>query len=128
MLRCILLRMAIKLTGANQKTEWFDLSEAGESVCFNLTGDFSTAVGVHYSNLDSYSKETGYTVNGETWSAAIGPLEIPNGARTTKYVRFYSSGSWTSATTCTPSFAKYKNPDGKLVDVAPQSRTDQGTT
>lgn len=118
----------LSLTGANQQTSWFDLTAAGETICFNLVGDFSTAIGVHYSNHDAYNKELAYTVNGETWATKVGPLEIPNGGRTTKFVRFFSSGSWGSGTTCTPEFAKYENPAGQLVDVAPQSHTDQGDT
>jgi len=112
--------MATTLNGANQQTEWFDLRGAAESVCFTLTGNFSTAVGLRYSNLDAYAKGTDYTTDDTTWSAADGPLEIPFGIA--KFCAFFSSGSWTTNTTCTVRFSRTKNPDGQLVDIAPQER------
>lgn len=110
--------MATTLTGANQKTEWWDLREVGSSVCFLLTGDFNQNVGIHYSNLETFDKETGYTVGTAFYNAAIGPLELPFGLA--NYVRFFSGVSWGVGTVCTPSFARAKDNNGKNYNVPVQ--------
>jgi hypothetical protein len=104
--------MAIILTGANQKTEWWDLRGVASDVCFLLTGDFNQEVGIHYSNLESYDKEASYLRGTATYTSAIGPLQLPFGIA--RFVRFYSGGSWGAGTTCTPSFANAEGPDGQL--------------
>lgn len=110
--------MAITLTGANQQTEWWDLTGVSSDVCFNLTGDFNAAVGIRYSNVDDYDKGTNYRNGATTWSAATGPRQLPFGIA--RYVAFYSGGSWGSGTTCTPTFARAKDANGHLVNIAPQ--------
>lgn len=114
--------MAITLTGANQKTEWFDLRSARSAVNFTLTGNFSTAVSIHYSNEDDYDKESAYRAGLPTYSTAVGPLELP--ARVARWVRFASSGSWTAATTCQPLFARAEDPNGQLFDISVQDVAD----
>lgn len=104
--------MATTLTGANQTTEWWDLRACATAVCFTLTGDFSEAVGLHYSNNEEVSKGTDYTVDASTYATKAGPLELPFGVA--KFVRFYSGASWGAATTCVPRFATAANADGQL--------------
>lgn len=105
--------MAVTLTGANQQTEWWDLRACKNGVCFQLLGNFDTAVGIHYSNLDSYVKPTDYyTVSTFTTSTKIGPKKFPPGIA--RWVRFFSSGSWTAGTTCAPLFAPAIDPNGGL--------------
>ena len=105
--------MAITLTGANQQTEWWDLRACKNGVCFQLLGNFDSAVGIHYSNLDTYVKTADYlTVDDETYSAKVGPLKFPAGIA--RFVRFFSSGSWTAGTTCAPLFAPAIDPNGGL--------------
>lgn len=107
------------ITGANQQTAWFDLTAFADSVCFILTGDFSSSVGIRYSNNPAQSKGTDYTTDASTYSTKAGPLEFPIGGRLAKFVAFFSGGSWTAGT-CIVRFAKGKNANGQLVDVAPQ--------
>jgi hypothetical protein len=105
--------MAKTLTGANQTTEWWDLRACKNGVCFTLTGDFATAVGIHYSNNDDYTKPTAsLTVDDQTWSTKAGPLKFPAGIA--RYVRFFSSASWSAGTTCVPLFAPFIDPDGAV--------------
>lgn len=111
--------MATTITGANQQTQWWNLSAVAASICFLLTGDFVDPVGIRYSNNDAIDKGTDYTTDATTYSAASGPLELPFGIA--KYVAFFSGSAWTSGKTCRPSFAKGKDPNGQLVDVGPQS-------
>ncbi len=110
----------LTLTGANQQTDWWDLSGFGDGVCFVLTGDFSAAVSIHYSNNSAVSKGTDYVVDETTYSTAIGPLKFPAGVA--DFVRFVSGGSWGAGTECVPSFAKSRNANGQLVSPAPQER------
>jgi len=113
--------MATTLTGANQQTEWWEIGSFPKGACFQLLGDFSTAVGIRYSNLETYVKPaSAYTTAATTYSAAVGPLKFPAGIA--RYVAFFSSGSWTSSTVCTPSFAPSENPDGQMVTPAVQER------
>jgi len=106
------------LTGANEQTDWFDLRAVADSVCFNLTGDFDTAVGIRYSNNEALSKGTDYTTGTVTYPAAVGPLRFPFGLA--KFVAFFSGGSWSAGKTCRPSFAMAKDPNGQLVSVSTQ--------
>lgn len=110
--------MATTLTGANQKTEWWDLRGVSSTLCFTLTGTFSTAVSIHYSNEDAFDKESNYRAGSATYSAATGPLELPFGIA--RWVRFASSGSWTGGTTCVPGFARAKGPNGEPFDIPTQ--------
>lgn len=116
--------MALTLTGANQKTEWFDLTGAASEIMFHLTGDFSEAVGIHYSNEKAYDKEDAYLVGAasDIWpvTTADGPFELPFGIAL--YVRFYSGASWGAGTTCTPLFGNKKGADGQLTEIQVQDR------
>jgi hypothetical protein len=112
--------MATTLTGVSQQTEWWDLRPFGDGVCFNLTGNFATAVSIHYSNNPDVAKGTDYTTGSATYAAAIGPLRLPPGLA--DFVRFASSGSWSAGTTCSPSFAVSRNANGQLVKPAPQEQ------
>lgn len=108
------------LTGANQQTDWYDLRGISSTACFMLTGDFQDPVGVHYSNNDLANKGTDYTVDPQTYASIAngGPWEVPFG--TARFVRFFSA-AWTGGKTCIVTWAKVKNVDGTLVDVAVQS-------
>jgi hypothetical protein len=113
--------MARTLTGANQQTEWWDLRPFPDGVCFMLTGNFATAVSIHYSNDPDVSKGTNYTTDSTTYSAAVGPLKFPAGVA--DFVRFASSGSWSASTTCEPTFAHSRTSGGQNVLPAPQEQT-----
>lgn len=108
------------LTGTNQQTDWFDLTAVADSVCFTLTGDFSDAVGLRYSNNDAQAKGADYVTGAATYSAATGPRRLPFGLA--KYVAFFSGGSWSAGKTCVVRFAKGKDPNGQLVEVGPQNQ------
>lgn len=114
--------VAITLTGANQKTEWFDLRASRSTVNFTLTGTFNQAVSIHYSNEDDYDKESAYKIGEDTYAAAVGPLQLP--ARIARWVRFASGGSWGVGTTCVPLFTKAEDPNGQLIDIKPQDIAD----
>ena len=106
--------MATTLTGANQQTEWWEIGSFKNGVCFQLLGDFATPVGIRYSNLDTYAKPaSAYTTDSTTYSTKVGPLKFPVGIA--RYVAFFSSGSWSAGTVCTPSFSPSENPDGQMV-------------
>lgn len=111
------------LTGTNQQTDWFDLRALADSVCFNLTGDFSDPVGIRYSNNPAQNKGTDYTtetVNFPVSSATSGgPWELPFGVA--DFVAFYSGGAWSASKTCVARFARAKDPNGQLVQVSVQS-------
>lgn len=110
------------ITGANQQTDWFDLRAISDSVCFNLTGDFSDPVGIRYSNNPAQSKGTDYTTDATNFpvssAATGGPWELPFGVA--DFVAFYSA-SWSSGKVCIVRFARAKDPNGQLLQVAPQS-------
>lgn len=111
------------LTGANQQTDWWDLRSAAETVCFMLTGTFSTSVSIHYSNVEAYSKGSAYLPDDSTYSTATGPLRFPFGIA--RFVRFASSGSWSVGTICVPSFAMARDAEGQLFAPTPQAAGGQ---
>ena len=92
--------MSTILNGANQQTEWFDLSGATSDVGFILEGDFQDAVSVHYSNNPAYSKPATSYITYATTYATMAQVIVPFGVAL--YVRFASGGSWTLGKTCTP--------------------------
>jgi hypothetical protein len=113
--------VSTSLTGINQQTEWFDLRAMADNVTFTLTGNFSGAVGIHYSNNELYAKGTDYAVGAATsiWpvSAAGGPFLLPFGI--SKFVRFFSSNPFTG--TCQVEFGLTKNSNGGLLTITTQS-------
>lgn len=103
----------VELTGANQKTGWWDISTCASAVCFNLDGDFIEAVSVQYSNDPAYAKDANsIRTDATTYSAPAGPLQLPFGVA--KFVRFATGGSWTAGKKCSPRFSTALNSDGKL--------------
>jgi len=105
--------MSLQINGANQPTEWFDLSAAASDVCFNLDGDFVDAVTVQYSNDNAYVKaSTSIRTDATAYSTPAGPLQFPFGVA--KFVRFTSGGVWTAGKLCVPRFSVAKDATGHL--------------
>jgi hypothetical protein len=108
------------ITGANQQTDWFDLTAVADSILFTLTGDFADPVTPRYSMNDAQDKGADWVAGAATYSSAAetGVRRLPFGF---KYVAFASGGSWSGGKTCIVGFGKGKDPNGQLVAVSLQS-------
>lgn len=108
------------LGSLNDSTGWIDIRGVADDFTFNISGTWSGTITLEASNQSDYTKTRTSTVT--TYTANTAPRGLP---RVGRFVRFKMTSYVSGAAYV--GFSEAKMADGRLIDLAPQSNTNDPT-